>query len=380
MNQKSKWIVAVAAALFIAGVVIGHYAVPTSVKKNIAAEPTPTSKLSSTRISKTQSLGKTDADPSRPQEPDIFARIKELLARSRDGQRRERFNEIAQLIDEKNVRDVLAYAQRIEGKRQRYALTLLVIGRWAEFDPQSAIVYAQNDAPASVRNWATASALHSWAQRDRSAATAWAQQLPLGQVRDQTIQVILASLAEQDPQSAFTVLQNLPAERDVAHFYWPIFSRWAANDPEAAASQAAQLTSASSRETALQAIGSAWSKQNPKAAFAWANNLQPDQGRDRALQTILLNWASKIRRKLAGQSLLCQPAPRVITQLKILRGNGRPLICKRRCNGRDNCPPATTAIELRKTFSRVGSREIRLPPKLSRFQCRRENLSKMRSA
>ena len=112
------------------------------------------------------------------------------------------------MIDGNNVRDVLAFAENISKKEEKEALVSLVIGRWAEFDPQSAV--------------------------------ASTQQMPAGPAHDKTILAVMSNLSEKDPQTALSILQSLPVEKTQQHFYWPIFSRWSASDPLAAAERAEQ--------------------------------------------------------------------------------------------------------------------------------------------
>src|SRR5437868_7433737 len=277
MHRLNRFWLSIAIVAFCFGIAIGRFAIPTSTSNPVARAGS----ISNNRSSGIETNGATvqhhsgSKRNSRPESteaagPDgnIYARITDSLTASGTARLYDSFGKFSNLIDQKNVRDVLAFAEKISKKEHRDALTLLILARWAEFDPKEALTFAQSIPAVSSRTWALGSALSSWAQRDSAGAIAWAQQMAPGPVRDQTIQVVLSSLTEKDPQIALSVLQSLPAEKARQHFYWPIFSRWAVSDPATAAERAEHLPTRASREIALQALGSTWGKQDPEAALA----------------------------------------------------------------------------------------------------------------
>ena len=199
-------------------------------------------------------------------------------------------------IDPKDVRPIIERLQALPHERDKSLYIAMLYGRWAEGDPQAALVYAQDPASGSVsdRKIAVSSIIRAWAGKDATAAQTWVMQMPPGQDRDRAMQSVVSSLAETDPQAALNMLQSLPATgASRQNYYWPIFSRWASTDPLTAAAHAAALPPGSAHDNALQVVASTWANQDPEAAFNWSNTLPPGQGRNNALQSILSNWASK---------------------------------------------------------------------------------------
>ena len=285
--KKMRFSILAAAAALLVGVAIGHYAIPGSKIPRVKTAATALSSEANTSVATTilpppkdsTSTIKSTGEPAPSSAEQIIESIKAAVARPDTRHTYVTFSKLAESVDEKNVREVLAFAQNLPRQQDKSTLVSLLVGRWAEFDPKSAIAYAQSLPGGSPRNAAVTSVVGGWAEHDLAAATAWTQQLPPGQARDQAMQTIVSSLADKDPQAALSFLENLPPGRSRQHLYWPIFSRWATSDPMAAAEAATQLPAGTSRDATLQAIGSTWANQDPEAAFTWANNLPQNQGR-----------------------------------------------------------------------------------------------------
>src|SRR5437763_448075 len=137
----------------------------------------------------------------------IIFKIKAALGHSGSRRTYATFSKLADTVDAKNVREVLAFVQTLPKPQEKSMLISLFVGRWAELDPQAAIAYAQTLPAGTVRNWAITSAVGGWAEHDTAAATAWAQQLPAGPGRDQAMQTIVSALADKDAPGALAVVQ-----------------------------------------------------------------------------------------------------------------------------------------------------------------------------
>ena len=243
--NRVVWIALVA---LLAGIAIGRLSVSTTSVSRTSAVAGGKNSTAPTESSLPKNASTQSASNAAGTSGDIYSEIKNVLSANGTSQLYDSFGKFSYLINENNVGDVLAFAEKIPQKEQRDALILLVLGRWAEIDPKAALEFGRNISTASTRGAALSNALSSWAQRDPAAAMAWAQQMPAGTERDRTVQAVLATLSEKDPPTALSILQSLPAEKSRQHFYWPIFSRWALSDPLRAAESAAQLTNHSSRE------------------------------------------------------------------------------------------------------------------------------------
>ena len=246
MNDVKRFIlpVSIAVPALLAGIAIGHYVAPapTSSSTQSSASTSSSQRMVSTnapRTTPTPIVSSLEAEPAEPEagstSDNIIDRMKAALARPGGRRTYATFSKLADSIDPDNVRAVLAFAEGLQKPQEKSMVLSLVVGRWAEFDPQAAIDYAQKIPPGTSRNWAITSAVAGWAERDPSAATSWAQQMPPGPARDQAMQTIVSALADKDPNAALTFLQTLPAGRNRQNLYWPIFSKWTATDPHAAA-------------------------------------------------------------------------------------------------------------------------------------------------
>jgi hypothetical protein len=260
MNDVKRFIlpISIAVPALFAGIAIGHYAspapqiTPAQATASTSAEQDRASSNASKPAATPDDMAQSDAsdaDENQSNSNNIIARMKAALGRPNSRHTYATFSKLADSIDPKNVREVLAFADGLQNPQEKSMLLSLVIGRWAEFDPKAAIAYAQNIPPGTSRNWAITSAVSGWAERDANAASAWAQQLPPGAARDQAMQTIVSALAEKDPNAALAFLQTLPAGRSRQNLYWPIFTKWTATDPAAAAERALQLPAGSSRDS-----------------------------------------------------------------------------------------------------------------------------------
>src|SRR5258708_7946060 len=200
MNRTNPLWLGIAVVAFCLGIGIGRFTSPSKSQTGIARAPissanqTATQQASEPNIQSSLSVTKNAAGESANSAAgDVYTRIRDALAAPGTGQIYESFGKFSNLIDEKNVRDVLTFAERISKKEQKDALTSLILARWAEFDPKRALEFTQNISDSRSRASALANALSSWAQRDSASAIAWAQQMPGGSMRDQTIHAVLAT-------------------------------------------------------------------------------------------------------------------------------------------------------------------------------------------
>src|SRR2546430_16459511 len=159
MSMKDlKLTVAIAAAVFVLGLVVGRYALPVS-KGNALTQARARlgddrSKISKPVAGNSQPAATVAAESanSSARGDDIFAKLKELLATPGTRRLYNEFANVAGLIGPDNVRAVLAFAVSLSQRDQRAALSMLIIGRWAEFDPQAPIATAQNIRAGPARN------------------------------------------------------------------------------------------------------------------------------------------------------------------------------------------------------------------------------------
>lgn len=160
-------------------------------------------------------------------------------------------------------------ASTVADTRQRIILESLLLSRWAEEDPQSALAYAEKraDEGGSAAENALTTVVGAWANRDPDAAWEWyvkqkdSDSLPLG----------------------------------IGGFGGPvmaIFSATAKRDLETAIKRIGQLDNENSRQTALSGIGMAASDPDTRKAILDRTATLDPESRRVIRQTVLRQWAS----------------------------------------------------------------------------------------
>src|SRR5207244_2882864 len=101
--------------------------------------------------SRANSVARSERPAASEPAEDVYSQIKNALTANGTARLYDSFGKFSHLVDQDNVREVLAFAEKIPQKEQREALTLLVLARWAEFDPQPALGFAQNISASQSR-------------------------------------------------------------------------------------------------------------------------------------------------------------------------------------------------------------------------------------
>src|SRR6267143_4676357 len=172
----------VAITALLTGIFIGRYTsstklVPPRNNTRSSAEPAANSLNSSPVLARIPGVASNSTEPAiAASSENIISKIKTALTHSGSRHTYATFSKIAETVDAKNVRDVLAFVQTLPKPQEKGMLISLFIGRWAELDPPTAIAYAQTLPPGAARNWALTSAVGGWAEQNATAAIAWAQQ------------------------------------------------------------------------------------------------------------------------------------------------------------------------------------------------------------
>ncbi|MEO5753817.1 MAG: hypothetical protein ABIR38_03835, partial [Chthoniobacterales bacterium] len=184
MKRLTPALLLAAAIAFFAGLVVGRYTakVPTPLRK-IALEPTEDfrkeallPKVVARPVANPSTSGKAAVDVSSPDA--IIAALRNAMARPND---RRGYREAGKLIDEmdpKNARAAIEALQGLPERREKSVYLAMLIGRWAEGDPQAAIAYAQTNGTPSDRRLTVSAAIRSWAEKDATAAGAFVLQMP----------------------------------------------------------------------------------------------------------------------------------------------------------------------------------------------------------
>ncbi len=169
-------------ATFVAGVIVGHYAMPRSVRLSAPAlsAANEISTRSSERTSPTLSISAPNQfDPAASLSENIIVAIENAAAHPGNRQIYSEVNELIENLDPKDVRPVIDAIQHLPNPRERNTFMSMLIARWAEGDPRGALDYAQTENAAG-KGWLVAEVVGTWAEHDSAAAMAWVTQTPPG--------------------------------------------------------------------------------------------------------------------------------------------------------------------------------------------------------
>src|SRR4029077_7678486 len=212
-------------ATFVAGVLVGHYAMPRSAR--LSAPPLTAANETSTRSSqRTSPTTSKQFDPAASSSEIVIVAIENAATHPGNRQVYSEVNDLVKNLDPKDVRPVVDAIQRLPNPRERNTFMSMLVTYWAE--------------------------------HDSAAAIAWVTQTPPGSERNGALQSLVSALVEKDPQGALNFVQALPAADQTAALYSPIFSGW--GSAVTAGQVALQLPSGPIRDMALQVVGSRWSE------------------------------------------------------------------------------------------------------------------------
>src|SRR6476620_4712727 len=142
--------IAIAITALLLGIGIGRYTslptkMPSTTGQTLVATPASIQSPQSPVLPSTQKAAPWKTSSSAPSDSaeDILAKIKAGLTQFNSRHAYATFSKLAETIDEKNVRDVLAFVQTLPKPQEKSILVSLFVARWAELDPAAAIAYAQ---------------------------------------------------------------------------------------------------------------------------------------------------------------------------------------------------------------------------------------------
>jgi len=121
-----------------------------------------------------------------PSTENLIADLKAALSRPGSQRSYAAVSKISESVNQSNIREVVGFAETLPREQDKNVLRSVLLGRWAEFDAQAAVAYAQA-LPNRARNSAVSSVIAGWAEHDFAGASAWTQQLSPGPLRDQAM-------------------------------------------------------------------------------------------------------------------------------------------------------------------------------------------------
>ena len=195
----------------------------------------------------------------------------DALANTGDPSKRTRaIAAVADDFDAREIREALANLER-QSVRDADEIRLRLLARWAEFEPDAALQYAQGLPPGFVAPGAIRAVIASWAATDAKGAEERVARMPEGFAKQLARGALLPALAESEPRRAFTSLREVAASADDTA---ALFKIWTEKAPADAAAHAAQLPGWQGG-FALRTVVQNWAETDRESALAWAQSWQP---------------------------------------------------------------------------------------------------------
>ena len=165
-----------------------------------------------------------------------------------------------------------------------------VVNNWGNFDPQSALTWAQSLPPGSTQTSVVTAAITQLAKVDPQAA--WNDALQLsGSSQDKALSQVISSWATQQPDQAAAAVQNLPEGKNLDSATAAVAKNWLIQDPGAASQWISTLPQGSARDSAVNQIISTVGKNDPASAFNWAATISNETTRNTQVVKLAGQWS-----------------------------------------------------------------------------------------
>ena len=211
MNRR---IVAIAlTAAFASGVVVGHYAAPRELgvsRQGFERSNKPIADANAvSRSSDIPQTGSSEVSTSSFSEESMILAIQDAAAHPANGHLYAELSNLVRKLDAGKIPLVIDAIQAVPNQRERNTLMSMLISRWAETDPPSALAYLQAKGGKAEKNRLLSSVVTTWAQHDAAAAMTWVTQLPASPERSQAAQSLVSVLVEANAKAALTFARSL---------------------------------------------------------------------------------------------------------------------------------------------------------------------------
>jgi hypothetical protein len=290
----SPWQILIVAAAVIAGVVLDRglgdqwHAVigkrwDASAQRAGAGASSPSSAQSARAVAtkKADSSETTSAAPMKS--------LDAILA-ERDRQQRTRDLEaFINGLSPSDFAEALKRVRRIAGNNERELASRLLVARWVQMDPESALSFAASNRGFE---YIADDVFQAEAEVDLQGALDRAKAIPDADLRYMALRGVLSFMVDTDPAGALSLAQtlgNFPGNEPLNSV---IYRQWAAQDPQAAALQAVQDTGDGNPwRSPISQVARTWATQDPMAAANWAVSLSDPETEARSISQVMRQWA-----------------------------------------------------------------------------------------
>ena len=211
----------------------------------------------------------------------------------------------------------LGYGRHLEMK--------LLMRRWAEFDPISALKYADESLDEkSEKRFAKTEVIAGWATRDSAGAIAWVEQnkseTQNSSERNSLILGLVKGIAENDLESADHYTQNLPQGSAKWQASTYLAQEYAKKETNEAIRWANEYPKDDERmrATILGQLGSKLAQKDLQATAEWAESMPTDKASEQVISNLLSHWSTKNPKEAALWSSQLKDPGKKVEAMKIL--------------------------------------------------------------
>ncbi len=241
--------------------------------------------------------------------PRSFVIRLEALIKEPDAARREEMLEgLVQDVGGSDIREWLSFLKDKEPSELIDTLSLRLIRRWTEANPQAAADWVIGDSPDHLRSDALDHVAVVWSAQSFGDVTDWARQLPEENLKASVMIKVAYELVRTEPLEALRLASEVPPDKGRDDFIEHALKQWATSAPDEAAGWATQLENSSLRQRAMASIASTWGETDPFAAATLAmNSITPGRTQDDTVVGIVQRWAQQSPDKAAAWVIAFPP-------------------------------------------------------------------------
>ncbi|HEU6448262.1 MAG TPA: hypothetical protein VFV23_07490 [Verrucomicrobiae bacterium] len=234
-------------------------------------------------------ITKTDEQP--------LEQLQFFLAQIKSGndisKREELIDAFLNNLNSNEISNVLVMLQTIEPGDLAKDLRGRVIYQWAQLEPSTVAVQADN-WDAETRRLAMDDVAIAWANLQLDDAIAWSKGLPDEGDRDRAISLIANEAVRIDPTVALQLAMSLPINVERNQLVCRAVTEWALTDEPNAQTWSEQISNDILREQAVAAVATVLGNSNPAAAADLAvQELPPGKAQQDAIALIIQHWAQQ---------------------------------------------------------------------------------------
>ncbi|MBC2596036.1 hypothetical protein H5P28_17350 [Ruficoccus amylovorans] len=212
---------------------------------------------------------------------------------------RQQLSLMIQSLGADEISGALAMIEEMPAGSNRDRLLAELVGQWATYDPQAAIVYAQSLPSMQLSNFALNEALQGWARVDPQNALAWWSSdanTVSGREGNRQLDSILRGYSELDPFGAFQYVSAMSEDsvegrrlknRAIETVVDSMLEQGRLTD---ALAWTSQLPAGETQTAALSEILEDWTRYDPDAASAYLETLSGRDDYSELRNSMLRSW------------------------------------------------------------------------------------------